>query len=1215
MMDSIQEYTRLFSKEQQLAHEEKLAALSKSEPIDFLYEFQEKVNTESRFLFVLFHLDVAGIVSCQTGIIASCGFHIHNGLVILKTIDQEERGMSIFWIYSREPDVGIQLEQFSSFFMQFKNHMVESLQTRATLFNPVLARIAENLNAMAAQQKHTQPILLTCKQLDQHTIELAITAEDTNFFLFFVTYGLFTLDISIQKIHIGTHKNQINDTFVLSDPHLTNESFETRKKTISMVVLLTKQLSQNLNASPDPAKALGRFMQLVKDITSRKATHFMQELLTEQKQQHDLALLLGFSDFLWEDFLRLQYETLQTVLQHSQEHTLLSASPEELADRMDDYLIGAKTVEEKLQRINDFKDQENFLIDIDHILHKNLNFFFLSERLTTLANTVLDYVARIQWDHYTKRWGKPKTAAGKTAEWCIFGLGKLGGAALGYASDLEILCLYSDSGYCQKNSELSNHEFFEQFFKSVAQSIRAKQEGIFKIDLRLRPHGESGPIAVSLAKFVAYYQPNSDAHSLYRLALTRLRPITGSKHLAKRVLAIRDSVLYEQDSINTQEIQEARNLQLSTYDDTTRPNAKFSPGALVDTEYTVQLLQIQHGKTEKKLRTPSIHVALRELATLGVIRVEDSDYMLEAYAFHRRLNNSLRMLRGNANDLFIPEFSSPEFKHLARRMNYQESEHSTEEMQLYLDFQMHTARVRQFVEKHLGEAALPKDTKLTISDLLVREELYSERVKRRYFHIFKNPLQAYNNLKSLASCHAQSPQFSVLLLLTWGYLEQSIDPDLVINNLALFITRINNPEQFYTEVLEQPYRLEMLITILSISPFLSMVLASHPEHLTWLAEQERIHLFCPLETLQKDLSNQFMLNSATDKAIIISEFRRRELLRIAIRDMLLQIPFNTIAQEISNLAIAIIRTYFHELEQELSDQDAALLSNCCIFAFGKLGAHELNYSSDIDILAVYTPSGVEGEQTKISTWFRTIIQTLSKITPSGRSYRIDLRLQPHGNVGSIVHTDKSILNYYKKQAEFWELQAALKLSPIAGNLTFGKTLVDAIRAIIDARLATYQPTAICQKINTMLHAIHEKVDSDDQKNKHAFDVKCSSGGIRDIEFLVQALQLIHRGDFIANNYGTLTCLEELAAQNIISLQEQQMLAKHYIILRKIEHMLQIFEDRQTHTIPPDTSIQLKIGRIVFSDSMSHKDEFIAALESTRKTVIDTCTQIRARHLS
>lgn len=1212
-MDFKRSYEQSFSEKTRQAHEQRLLALDHNNPLDFQYEIQNAAPQETSLIFICFQLDISGILSCQTGIIASCNFHIHDGLVILKKVGAEERGISVFWIYPTASNTTNRLEELSSIFLQFKSYLVEALHTRAFIFDPVLSRIAEKLKQMNVKQKRNQPILLTCNHIDTHQIEITVAAEDTHFFLFFVTYGLFTLDISIQRIHIQTHNTQISDVFVVHDPHVNNENVEERKKTISMVVLLTKQLSQNLNAAPDPGKALARFMQLIKEITSKKATYFMQELLTEQTKQHDLALLLGFSDFLWEDFLRLQYETLRNILEQSQHHVLLSAAPADLSDRLDDYLGDLQSLEEKLQRINDFKDQENFLIDVDHILHKNLNFFFLSERLSALADIVLEYVARFQWEAHVHRYGTPRTAAGKSAEWCIFGLGKLGGAALGYASDLEILCLYSDSGYCDKKTDLSNHEFFEHLFKAIAGSIHAKQEGIFRIDLRLRPYGESGPLAVSLAKFISYYQPNSEAHSLYRLALTRLRPIAGSKDLARRVLAIRDSVLYKQDSINIEEIRDARNLQIVSYTHESRLNAKFSPGALVDTEYNVQLLQIRHGKTKKRLRTPSIHAALRELASLGVIRVQDSDYMIEAYAFHRRLNNSLRMLRGNATDLFIPEFSSLEFKHLARRMNYQTNENNTEGMQLYLDFQMHAARVRQFVETHLGESALPKNTKLTIFDLLIREEHYSERVKLRYFNIFNNPLHAYRNLKSLASQHRHSPQFSVLLLLTWGYLEHSIDPDLALNNLELFIARLEDPEQFYTEVLAQPYRLEILITILSISPFLAMVLAAHPEHLTWLAEQERLRAFRDLDTVQEELQNQFLLNPQQDRAAIISTFRRRELLRIATRDMLLNIPFQTITQEISNLAVAILRAYISELIRGLDKQDAIITNSLCIFAFGKLGARELNYSSDIDILAVYTPTGNTQEHVKIARRFRNIVQMLSKTTPSGRSYRIDLRLQPHGDIGSIVHTDASIIKYYKQQAAFWELQAALKLSPIAGNLAFGEKLVQSIRNILTERLAEYTGSEIWFQVDTTIQSIrkHSKIDTDEHHPR--FDVKRSSGGIRDIEFLVQALQLIHRGDLISYSYGSLACLEELLHLKIISQEEAQDLAKQYITLRKIEHILQIFEDKQIHSIPDDAALQLKIGRIVFSDSMQDRDEFHKEITHTRTRIRSLCKSIRERY--
>jgi glutamate-ammonia-ligase adenylyltransferase len=196
-------------------------------------------------------------------------------------------------------------------------------------------------------------------------------------------------------------------------------------------------------------------------------------------------------------------------------------------------LDGANTPDEQRKRLNEFKDREIFLIDLDHILNPGTDFHTLAKRLVRLAENIVNAATQFAYADLVQRFGKPRTAAGLEARFTVLGLGKLGGAALGYASDIEMLIVYSDNGTTDGEKQIGNAEFFDLLVRGITGYIQTKREGIFHIDLRLRPYGNDGPLACSLENFCRYYGKDGGAHSYERLALVRLRAIGGSLCLKK----------------------------------------------------------------------------------------------------------------------------------------------------------------------------------------------------------------------------------------------------------------------------------------------------------------------------------------------------------------------------------------------------------------------------------------------------------------------------------------------------------------------------------------------------------------------------------------------------------------------------------------------------------------------------------------------------------
>jgi glutamate-ammonia-ligase adenylyltransferase len=372
--------------------------------------------------------------------------------------------------------------------------------------------------------------------------------------------------------------------------------------------------------------------------------------------------------------------------------------------RMQRSLDGATTYEEKRNRINMFKDQEIFQIDLDHILNPSVDFRELSVRLTLLAEIMVAQAAQLVYDHLVERFGHPCQEDGARASWAILGLGKLGGIALGYASDIELLFIYSAVGITQGDGKaISNSEFFELLARETTQFIRTKREGIFEIDLRLRPYGKEGPLASSVKHFSNYYGSGGPAHSFEKLALVRMRWIAGDPALGSKIEQMRDEYVYENPQLDLASLWDIWGRQREQKQGDRRLNAKYSRGSLVDLEGTLQLLQVMHANHVPQLRTPRLSGVIEALRRAGVVNAQEYADLVGAYHFLRRLINALRMLRGNAQDLFLPAEKSVEYTHLARRMGYELCGDISPAQQLADEFKHRTAAVRVFVEDHFDQ--------------------------------------------------------------------------------------------------------------------------------------------------------------------------------------------------------------------------------------------------------------------------------------------------------------------------------------------------------------------------------------------------------------------------------------------------------------------------------------------------------------------------------
>jgi glutamate-ammonia-ligase adenylyltransferase len=407
-------------------------------------------------------------------------------------------------------------------------------------------------------------------------------------------------------------------------------------------------------------------------------------------------------------------------------------------------------------------------------------------------------------------------------------------------------------------------------------------------------------------------------------------------------------------------------------------------------------------------------------------------------------------------------------------------------------------------------------------------------------------------------------------------LSRSADPQAVLLRLNRFCEA--NPSEFQ-QIAWTPFGLQALITVFSSSEFLSETVLRHPGWLIAILESGSLHRVRSTTEMEADLAGWVAeSHPQQDEALAplsLASFRRRQILRILVRDVLGFAALPEVTEELSNLADTIInaacRSVRTELEKKYGVPRLADGSVCgfSVLALGKLGGRELNYSSDIDLMFLYSGHGETGGVQSLThrEFFKKLANRLTELlatyTPQGMIYRVDLRLRPDGRHGEVSISLDAAKEYYEKRARDWELQMLIKARCAAGDSQPARALLEWVQPMI---YSTTLDFSAVESMSESRERISDKLAA--RKRPGGTDVKLARGGIRDIEFLVQCLQRVHGGREVwLRNSGTLLALNRLRDKDLLSDSEYSRLVNAYQFLRHLEHRLQFAEDRQTHALP------------------------------------------------
>ena len=505
---------------------------------------------------------------------------------------------------------------------------------------------------------------------DDHSL-LEITSVDTPGFLFAFSIALSSVRVNVVRARIRTDGDTVRDTFWLTEPSGEKIESERRLRQIRAAAALIKQFTHLLPTAPDPGQALRQFNLLTSQLLSHSDWTSEFEDLESPGVLETLAEMMGTSRFLWEEFLRVQHENLFPVLLDIP-GLYTACSRSFLTDSIESLLAGCSNHTERVRALNDFKDRQMFRINLRYITDRIDRRQFGAE-LSTLADVIVEKAFELGIDSMRSQYGTPRLEDGTECEWSVLALGKFGGSDMGFGSDLELIFVYEAEGTTDGPMPTRTSTFFNEAVREFLQVLETRQHGVFEVDMRLRPYGSKGALASSLAAVEDYYAGSGDARQFERLALVRMRPVAGDPGLGRRIMRIRDSFVYSHEPLDVENIQHLRRRQAVELVGRGAVNAKISHGGMVDIEYYVQAWQIACGADDPSVRQTNTLSAVEALEAGGHVDGELARRIGESYSFFLALVDALRVVRGNASDLNVPDRESRDFHHLAHRLGMEDT--------------------------------------------------------------------------------------------------------------------------------------------------------------------------------------------------------------------------------------------------------------------------------------------------------------------------------------------------------------------------------------------------------------------------------------------------------------------------------------------------------------------------------------------------------------
>ncbi|SEK90881.1 bifunctional [glutamate--ammonia ligase]-adenylyl-L-tyrosine phosphorylase/[glutamate--ammonia-ligase] adenylyltransferase [Nitrosovibrio tenuis] len=810
--------------------------------------------------------------------------------------------------------------------------------------------------------------------------------------------------------------------------------------------------------------------------------------------------------------------------------------------------------------------------------------------MTDLAEVSIGFALDRQkmWLTDQRRYGWPTGAVSKSPqEMLVIAMGKLGGCELNVSSDVDLIFVYPEDGETSGYRSIANHDFFVRLGRRLIASLNEMTPDgyVFRVDMRLRPYGESGPLVMSFAMLEEYFL--TQGREWERYAWIKSRAITGPDAEASELMEITRPFIYRK-YLDFGAYESMRGLHSQIRQEVKRreiyQNIKLGPGGIREVEFIAQVFQLIRGGRDPDLRIRSTLAVLQRLGEKQQLSHEAVAELSDAYRFLRTLEHRLQYLDDQQTQM-LPENPTDQVL-IATAMGFatyagflHQLDSHRRNITRYFEHIFATPQESQTLDAFawLGQAKSQEGPQ----DGIEAEATAAQLIRMGY----SSPQKIIQRLQDFyaGTRYRQLPESSKKRIdaLVPALIEAAAKfpaADVTLEHLLQLLESISRRAAYLALLREHPQALERMAKLASTSQWASEYLSSHPILLDELLNPSDFQSMPDWSRARARLTQE--LDEAggpggkdiEQQMDVLRHFHHAQVFQLLARDVEGLLPLETLSDHLTDLADLILDRVRHlawsGLRRKHRHEPAF-----AIIGYGKLGGKELGYASDLDIIFLYddvhpdAPEIYARLSQRINSW-------LTSYTSAGVLYETDLRLRPNGSSGLLVSSIEAFDQYQRNQAWVWEHQALTRARFVAGD-----------RHVGDAFERT-RKDVLCQRrdlprLKQEVLMMRQKMLEAHPNSSGLFDVKHDRGGIIDVEFIVQYLILGHACNYpeLTHNIGNIALLKLSAKLGLVHGEIAERALNAYREFRRIQHRLRLSGDSEVTGIPPTQGKLQKFARI------------------------------------
>ncbi|MHB0776172.1 bifunctional [glutamate--ammonia ligase]-adenylyl-L-tyrosine phosphorylase/[glutamate--ammonia-ligase] adenylyltransferase [Halomonas sp. WWR20] len=808
--------------------------------------------------------------------------------------------------------------------------------------------------------------------------------------------------------------------------------------------------------------------------------------------------------------------------------------------------------------------------------------------VSQLAEVCLDGALSWLEEHLTPRWGTPAPRADDTPQrLVVLGMGKFGAGELNLSSDIDLIFAFAEKGQTQGGRKSLDHQ---EYFTKLGQKLIAALDSVsaegfvFRVDMRLRPLGEGGPLVGSFAMLSSYYQ--DQGREWERYAMLKARPVAGDLEAGRELLAELKPFVYRK-YLDFGAIESLREMKSLINREVKRKglanNIKLGAGGIREVEFVVQVFQLIRGGRDTELQMPSLRQALQHLPGLGLLPAEVVDELSADYVFLRDMEHALQAQQDRQTQTLPDNELGRE--RLALAMQAED----------WPALMARLGEVRGRVQKHFDAVIAPPEDDVepdtsaeddrgshSLEELraLWRDELTPEEAVALLEEAgFAEPESVLKRLGTLRhSRQVQSMQrigyerLDALMPLLLTAVASSESPDRVMERILPLIEAVLRRTAYLALLRENPEALPQLVKLCAASPWIADQLARHPLLLDELLHPATLYSPADKAKLADELRQALARIPEDDEEAqleALRNFKHAQVLHVAASDIAGARPLMKVSDYLTYIAEVVLEQVLAMAWKHLVRKHGRPKrqgndvgeAGFAVIGYGKLGGIELGYGSDLDLVFLHdgaSQGSTDGPRIIDNAVFFTrlgqrIIHLLTAVTPAGALYDVDMRLRPSGNAGLLVTSLDAYAEYQRHQAWTWEHQALVRARPVVGSAALIERF-DAVRCEILGRQRDRE--VLRSDVVDMRHKMRSHLGSSESAQREGwFHLKQDAGGMVDIEFLCQyaVLAMGHEAPELLRWSDNMRILETLEASGRLPADDARRLREAYLAYRNAAH--------------------------------------------------------------